>query len=84
MMYRIFSAYISEPVSDTYTFNFSSKDGLRQYAADMKANSLYPTDVDITQTTQVVTLSTCTKDGSRRFIIHGTYVGKMALNTDIY
>ena len=50
----------------------------------MKANSLYPTDVDITQTTQVVTLSTCTKDGSRRFIIHGTYVGKMALNTDIY
>lgn len=84
MMYRIFSAYISEPVSDTYTFNFSSKDSLRQYAADMKANSLYPTDVDITQTTQVVTLSTCTKDGSRRFIIHGTYVGKMALNTDIY
>ena len=84
IMYHIFSAYISDPVSDTYTFNFSSKDGLRQYASDMQANSLYSTDVDITQTTQVVTLSTCTNDGSRRFIIHGTYVGKMALNTDIY
>lgn len=83
MMYTIFSAYISEPVSDTYTFNFSSFDGLREYATNMKNNSIYDTNVDVSQTTQVVTLSTCTRDGSQRFIIHGTYTGQTSLDTDI-
>ena len=83
MMYKIFSAYVSEPISDTYTFNFSSIDGLREYAATMKSNSNYETNVDVSQTTQVVTLSTCTSDGSQRFIVHGTYIGQTSLNTNI-
>ncbi len=83
MIYKIFSAYISEPISDTYTFNFSSVDGLRKYAANMKSNSNYETNVDVSQTTQVVTLSTCTTDGNQRFIVHGTYVGETSLDTNI-
>ena len=83
MMYKIFSAYVSEPISDTYTFNFSSIDGLKEYAATMKSNSNYETNVDVSQTTQVVTLSTCTSDGSQRFIVHGTYIGQTSLNTNI-
>ena len=37
--YKIFTAYVSEPISDTYTFNFISLDGLRSYANRMKALS---------------------------------------------
>ena len=83
MMYKIFSAYVSEPISDTYTFNFSSIDGLKEYAATMKSNSNYETNVNVSQTPQVVTLSTCTSDGSQRFIVHGTYIGQTSLNTNI-
>lgn len=74
MTYKIFSVYVSEPVSDTYTYNFGSLDALRDYAGSMKANSAYNTGVDISDTTQVVTFSTCTSDGSQRIIVQGTFV----------
>jgi sortase B len=77
--YRIFSAYICDPLSDTYTFNFSTLSSLRSYAKKMKALSIYDTGVDIDETTQVVTLSTCTSDGSKRFIIQGTFVAEAEL-----
>lgn len=82
MKYRIFSVYICDPVSDTYTFNFSSLPSLRQYAADMKALSMYQTDVDVTESTQVVTLSTCTANGDQRLIVHGVYVDEAPLETE--
>lgn len=77
--YKIFTAYVSEPISDTYTFNFISLDGLRSYASRMKALSLYDTGVDVEKTTQVVTLSTCTNNGKQRFVISGTYVGETTI-----
>lgn len=79
MQYRIFSAYISEPVSDTYTFNFSTLSGLQDYARSMKALSIYNTGVSVDDVSQVVTLSTCTSDGSKRFIVQGAYVGEALL-----
>ncbi len=78
--YRIFTTYISDPISDTYTFNFVSLDGLRSYANRMKAQSMYDTGVNVDDTTQVVTFSTCTYDGKQRFIISGTYVGESKIN----
>jgi len=62
MKYRIFSVYITEPISDAYTFTFDSVDELRQFAAQMKDRSKYNTGVDVSQTTQITTLSTCTDD----------------------
>jgi len=79
MQYRIFSAYISEPISDTYTFNFSTLSGLQDYARSMKALSIYNTGVSVDDVSQVVTLSTCTSDGSKRFIVQGAYVGEALL-----
>lgn len=79
MEYRIFSVYICEPVSDTYSFNFSSLPSLRQYAADMKSISMYQTDVDVSEATQVVTLSTCAENGDKRLIVHGVYVDEAIL-----
>jgi sortase B len=77
--YRIFSAYICDPLSDTYTFNFSSLSGLAAYAQKMKALSMYDTGVSVDDPSQIVTLSTCTSDGSRRFIIQGVFVAEAAL-----
>lgn len=79
-IYQIFSVYISEPVSDTYTYNFSDAKGLQQYAQNMKSKSMYDMKVDVSEATQVMTFSTCTADGSQRVIVHGTYVGATELN----
>lgn len=80
MEYRIFSAYTCEPISDTYTFNFATLDGMRNYANRMKAQSDYETGVNVDSATQVVTFSTCTNDSEQRFIVHGVYVGEASLN----
>lgn len=77
--YKIFSCYISEAISDTYTFNFPTLASMRDYAANMKAKSMYETGVDVSNATQIVTLSTCTNDGEQRFIVHGMYVGEASL-----
>lgn len=78
-MYRIFSAYISEPVSDTYTYNFPTLSSMQDYAAKMKAKSNYETNVSVNDASQVLTLSTCTSDGSKRFIVHAVYVSEGTL-----
>lgn len=77
--YKIFSCYISEAISDTYTFNFTTLESMRDYAVNMKAKSMYDTGVDVSTATQVITLSTCTNDGEQRFIVHGMYVGEASL-----
>lgn len=77
--YKIFSCYVSEAISDTYTFNFPTLESMRDYAVNMKAKSMYDTGVDVSMATQVITLSTCTNDGEQRFIVHGMYVGEASL-----
>ena len=77
--YKIFSCYISEAISDAYTFNFPTLESMRDYAVNMKAKSMYDTGVDVSTATQVITLSTCTNDGDQRFIVHGMYVGEASL-----
>ena len=77
--YKIFSCYISEAISDTYTFNFPTLESMRDYAVNMKAKSMYDTGVDVSTATQVITLSTCTNDVEQRFIVHGMYVGEASL-----
>lgn len=82
MQYRIFSAYITDSVSDTYSYNFSTKELLQEYADNMKALSIYDTGVNIEGISQVVTLSTCVSyapGGSQRFIVHAAYIGEALL-----
>lgn len=77
--YKIFSVYISDPVSDTYTFNFTTNSALRNYAESMKELSSYNTGVDVSSATQVVTFSTCTGDGEQRVIVQGTFINESPL-----
>lgn len=78
--YKIFSVYNCEPICDTYTFNFGNLSQMREYAQQMKDKSIYDTGVDVSNATQVVTLSTCSSNGSMRLIVHGVYTGEATLN----
>ncbi len=78
--YKIFTVYVTDPISDTFTFNFSNLAGLREYAKNVQAESLYNTGVDVSNTTQVVTFSTCTNNSKQRLIVSGTFVGESKLD----
>lgn len=78
--YQIFSIYITEPISDTYTYNFASVEALRNYAINMKEKSIYDTNIDVSNTSQVITLSTCTQGGKKRFIVHATYIEEVTIS----
>ena len=77
--YKIFTAYISEPISNTYTYNFTNVTALQDYAKSMKQLSSYNTGVDVSSATQIVTFSTCTSDGSQRVIVQGTFIKETPL-----
>jgi len=77
--YKIFTAYISEPISDTYTYNFTNTTALQEYAKSMKQLSSYNTGVDVSSATQIVTFSTCTGDGTQRIIVQGTFIKETPL-----
>ena len=77
--YKIFTAYISEPISATYTYNFTNVTALQAYAQSMKLLSSYNTGVDVSSATQIVTFSTCTGDGTQRVIVQGTFMNETPL-----
>lgn len=81
MQYKIFSVHITAPVGETYSINFADLTALREYAAKMKDLSQYDTGVDISNATQVVTLSTCidTENGTERLVVHGVFIGEAPL-----
>lgn len=81
MQYRIFSTHVTPAVGETYSINFSNLTELREYAAKMKALSDYDTGVDVSNATQVVTLSTCidTENGTERLVVHAIFVAEAPL-----
>lgn len=81
IQYKIFTVHIDEPDSSTYTFNFPNLESLRAYAEEMKSLSMYDTGVDVSNTTQIITLSTCTATGDQRIVVQGTYVGEGVLDS---
>ena len=71
--YEIFSCYETSSNSDTYTIGFASEpDGKYAQFVDMiKSRSEYDTGIEVSKNDRVITLSTCTKSGTKRFVIHG-------------
>jgi sortase B len=82
IQYKIFSVHEDDPVSYTYTYNFPDLTSLREYAQQMKDLSIYDTGVDVSNATQIITLSTCTASGDERIIVQGVYVGEGILNSE--
>ncbi len=68
---EIFSVYIDESTSESYTIGFKDKEEYNKYLDAIIEKSIYNTGIKITEDDLVVTLSTCaTAEGSNRFIVH--------------
>ena len=71
--YQIFSCHETDPTDPnnvTYTIGYAADDVYESFLAGIKAASAFDTGVDVSVTDSVITLSTCTNNGSSRFVIH--------------
>lgn len=71
----VFSAYICNYDSDTYTLSFSSAEDYGAWVAKMQSQSEFTSDVEVTVDDRVITLSTCTYEyDNARFVVQGKLV----------
>lgn len=70
--YEIFSCYETDSNSDTYTIGFSGEPDqyYERFLKIIKDRSLYDTGIEVSKDNHVITLSTCTKSGVKRFVVH--------------
>jgi len=57
---EVFCAFVTGPDSDVYTFNFSSDQEFQRYLESWRSRSNFDTDVEVTGSDRIMTLSTCT------------------------
>lgn len=77
MNYRveIFSAYLTDADSDTYTFRFDSKEAYADWLQRMVQQSDFQADVKLSTSDRVVTLSTCSYEYyDARYVVLGKLV----------
>lgn len=72
---EIFTAYICNYDSDTYTLTFASEEEYGAYLEKMQSQSDFTSDVEVTTNDRIVTLSTCTYEyDNARFVVQGKLV----------
>ncbi|MBP3539565.1 MAG: class B sortase [Oscillospiraceae bacterium] len=72
---EVFTAYICNYDSDTYTLSFSSAEEYGAWLEKMKSQSIFDSDTEVTIDDRVVTLSTCTYEyDNARFVVQGKLV----------
>ena len=77
MNYRveIFSAYLTDAESDSYTLRFETDNEYLAYLSKICARSDFPSDVKLSSTDRIITLSTCSYEyNDARYVVHGKLV----------
>lgn len=74
LKYQIFSCYETTADSDSYTIGFAPDDVYADYLAKIKGRAAYDTGVEVSQEDQILTLSTCTRSGQLRYLVHAKRV----------
>lgn len=74
LKYRIYNACIVSPTSSIYTYSFASLESFQKYLLTWEKNSLYKTKKVPSVKDKIVTLSTCTQHGTKRFVVQGYLV----------
>lgn len=76
LIYRVFSAYTAHVDSATYRMSFWDEASFVEMAEYMKNNSVIATDVVPKKDDQILTLSTCTPEGAKkyRFVVNAVLV----------
>ena len=68
--YQIFSCHEADVTDITYTVGYRSDDTYAAFLDELTASSLYDTGVSVETDDSVITLSTCTSNGTKRFVVH--------------
>ena len=68
--YQIFSVYESPSESDSYTIGFAPDEQYEEFLQTLKSRSAYDTGVTVTKDDSIITLSTCTRQGEHRYLVH--------------
>lgn len=73
--YQIYSVGVVKDTSEGYTYQFADDEAFASFLEATKASSLYDTGVEVGNDSQIVTLSTCTRESNdNRTIVHGVKV----------
>lgn len=73
--YEIFSAGVVKDTSDSYIMDYPDDAAFQKYIDYVKQQSAYPTDVEVTTDSKIVSLSTCTNvRDDERFLVHGVLI----------
>ena len=73
-IYEVFSAYEMQPDTDIYYFGFSDNEEFQAYIDRVRSYSVFDAGIQVTSADDIVTLSTCANDTSRRFVVHAKRV----------
>lgn len=68
--WKIFSVYVSEPVTDYLQIKFD--DNYMLFLETIKSKSIYPLEEQLTETDKILTFSTCNK--SKRIVVHSKLI----------
>lgn len=68
--YQIFSCYETSADSDSYTIGFAPDEQYEEFLQTLKSRSAYDTGVEVAVTDSIISLSTCTRNGENRYLIH--------------
>ncbi|MCD8248630.1 MAG: class B sortase [Lachnospiraceae bacterium] len=68
--YQIFSCHEAETTDISYTIGYAQDDIYQAFLDELVAASLYDTGVSVSTSDSVITLSTCTSNGTARFVVH--------------
>lgn len=68
--YQIFSCHEASVSDNCYTIGYKQDDVYAAFLESLQSASLYDTGVEVSTEDSVITLSTCTKNGTKRFVVH--------------
>ena len=69
-IYEVFSAYEIPPGVDIYFFGFGENQEFQDYLDRVTSYSIYDAGIEVTSADDIVTLSTCANDTTKRFVVH--------------
>ncbi len=72
--YQVFSTYSIDPEEYYIKTSFQNDKEYRQFLNKLQSRSEYNYQVDISDTEQILTLSSCMKEGKKRVVLHASLI----------
>jgi len=82
--YKIFDTITAKDATDPYEINIDSEESFGEYLEKMNQMKDYGLDTQVSTKDRIVTLSTCTSQGNKRFIIQGVLYSFTDTSKNVY